>query len=60
MMNTKFSGLREEGDPLVGDHVAIPGCPGTGHVMWSQDGAPKIACPVERNLSPRVVVPIPL
>ena len=31
IMSTKFSGLTEESDPLLGNREAIPGCPSTGN-----------------------------
>ena len=30
-MNTKFSGVRGESDPLLGKREAMPGCPVTGN-----------------------------
>ena len=42
VMNTKFSGLSEESDPLLGHRGAIPGCPMTDHfTVPSPDGAPR-------------------
>ncbi len=31
VMNTKFSGLTAESDPLLGNRAALPGCPVTSH-----------------------------
>ncbi len=31
MMSTKFSGMTEESDPLLGNRAGIPGCPVTSH-----------------------------
>jgi deferrochelatase/peroxidase EfeB len=31
IMSTKFSGLTEESDPLLGNRLAIPGCPATDY-----------------------------
>ena len=39
LMNTKFSGLTGESDPLLGDRQAIPGCPVTGNfTRQKEDG----------------------
>ncbi|HEY5893062.1 MAG TPA: hypothetical protein VIT91_07505 [Chthoniobacterales bacterium] len=38
MMSTKFSGLTEESDPLVGNRQSIQGCPVTGNFSISTDG----------------------
>ena len=38
IMNTKFSGLSGESDPLLGNREPIPGCPVTGDFMIQQDG----------------------
>ncbi len=41
-MNTKFSGLTNESDPLLGNREAIPGCPVTGNfTVPSADGPPR-------------------
>ena len=37
MMNTKFSGLTGESDPLLGNRQAIPGCPVTGDFNMPQE-----------------------
>jgi Dyp-type peroxidase family len=37
LMNTKFSGLTEESDPLLGNRQVIPGCPVTDH-FTKQEG----------------------
>lgn len=39
-MNTKFSGLTDENDPLVGIREALPGCPISGNFTVPKDGAP--------------------
>ena len=36
--NTKFSGLRGESDPLLGNRVAIPGCPVSGDFTIQKAG----------------------
>ncbi len=38
MMNTKFSGLTGESDPLLGNREALPGCPVTGDFIMQEDG----------------------
>ena len=38
VMNTKFSGLTGESDPLLGNREAIPGCPVTGNFTVPEDG----------------------
>jgi deferrochelatase/peroxidase EfeB len=38
IMSTKFSGLTEESDPLLGNREAIPGCPVTGDFTRPEDG----------------------
>lgn len=38
IMNTKFSGLSGESDPLLGNREPIPGCPVTGDFIIQQDG----------------------
>jgi Dyp-type peroxidase family len=41
-MSTKFSGLTDESDPLLGRREAIPGCPVTGNfTLPSADGSPR-------------------
>jgi hypothetical protein len=40
MMNSKFSGLTGESDPLLGTRAPIPGCPVTGDFTIQQDGGP--------------------
>ena len=40
MVNTKFSGLSGESDPLVGTRDAIPGCPITSGFTRPNDGRP--------------------
>jgi deferrochelatase/peroxidase EfeB len=40
MVNSKFSGLTGESDPLVGTRAPIPGCPVTGDFTIQQDGGP--------------------
>ncbi len=41
-MNTKFSGLTDESDPLLGNRVAIPGCPVTSNfTMPDGNGVPR-------------------
>ena len=37
MMNTKFSGLTGESDPLLGNREAIPGCPVTSNFTEPKD-----------------------
>jgi hypothetical protein len=39
-MNSKFSGLTGESDPLLGGRTPIPGCPMTGDFTIQQDGGP--------------------
>jgi deferrochelatase/peroxidase EfeB len=39
MMNTKFSGLTGESDPLLGNGEAVPGCPITGGFTMPGDGS---------------------
>ena len=39
IMNTKFSGLTGESDPLIGNREAIPGCPVTGDFTMPGDGS---------------------
>jgi len=43
MMNTKFSGLTDESDPLLGNRAAMPGCPVTGHFTMPEEngGVPR-------------------
>lgn len=42
MINIKFSGLTNESDPLVGNRVALPGCPVTHQfTLPAEDGAPR-------------------
>lgn len=42
MMNTKFSGLTGESDPLIGNRAAIPGCPVTHEFTFPrEDGPPR-------------------
>jgi deferrochelatase/peroxidase EfeB len=38
MASTKFSGLADESDPLVGTRHPIPGCPVTGNFTLQSDG----------------------
>lgn len=38
MMNTKFSGLTNESDPLLGNRAAIPGCPASDHFTLPREG----------------------
>ncbi len=38
IMNTKFSGLSGESDPLLGNREAIPGCPVTDNFIVPEDG----------------------
>jgi Dyp-type peroxidase family len=38
MMNTKFSGMTGESDPLLGNREPIPGCPVTGDFNIQADG----------------------
>jgi deferrochelatase/peroxidase EfeB len=38
IMNTKFSGLTGESDPLLGNREAIPACPVTGDFTRPEDG----------------------
>jgi len=38
IMNTKFSGLTGESDPLLGNRAAIPGCPITRDFTTPEDG----------------------
>jgi Dyp-type peroxidase family len=40
MMNSKFSGLTGESDPLLGGRTPIPGCAVTGDFTIQQDGGP--------------------
>jgi hypothetical protein len=40
MMNSKFSGLTGETDPLVGSRTPIPGCPVIGDFTIQRDGGP--------------------
>ncbi len=41
-MNTKFSGLTNESDPLLGNREALPGCPVTGNfTVPAADGPPR-------------------
>lgn len=39
MMSTKFSGLTDESDPLLGHRQPIPGCPVTGNFTLPVDGS---------------------
>jgi hypothetical protein len=39
IMNTKFSGLTGESDPLLGNREAILGCPVTGDFTTPGDGS---------------------
>src|SRR4029079_13860768 len=42
MMNTKFSGLTGESDPLIGNRASITGCPATdGFTLPREDGLPR-------------------
>jgi deferrochelatase/peroxidase EfeB len=38
IMNTKFSGLSGESDPLLGNREPIPGCPVTDDFIIQEDG----------------------
>lgn len=38
-VNTKFSGLTGESDPLIGNREAIPGCPVTDNFTMQKDGS---------------------
>ncbi len=38
MMNTKFSGLTNESDPLLGNRAELPGCPVTNQFTKPEDG----------------------
>ena len=38
MMNTKFSGLSGESDPLLGNREPLPGCPITDEFVMQEDG----------------------
>jgi Dyp-type peroxidase family len=37
LMNTKFSALTEESDPLLGNRDPIPGCPVTDNFTWQKE-----------------------
>ena len=39
IMNTKFSGLTGESDPLLGNRQSLPGCPVTGNFTMPEDGS---------------------
>ncbi|MBS0643815.1 MAG: peroxidase [Proteobacteria bacterium] len=39
IMSTKFNGMAEEGDPLLGNRAPIPGCPVTDRFVWSREGS---------------------
>jgi len=39
IMNSKFSGMSGESDPLLGDREPIPGCPVTADFTMPQDGS---------------------
>ena len=34
-MGSKFDGLSEESDPLLGNRLPLPGCPRDGHIQHS-------------------------
>ena len=36
-MNTKFNGMTEESDPLLGNRAPIHGCPVTNRFTWTRD-----------------------
>ena len=38
IINTKFSGLTEESDPLLGNREAVPGCPVMANFTWPANG----------------------
>jgi hypothetical protein len=38
MASTKFSGLTDESDPLLGNRQPLPGCPATDHFTVQRDG----------------------
>jgi len=40
MMGTKFDGLSEESDPLLGNRAAVGSCPYTGNFSLPREGAP--------------------
>ena len=40
IMGTKFDGLSEESDPLLGDRAAVGACPITANFTMPRDGAP--------------------
>jgi deferrochelatase/peroxidase EfeB len=40
LMSTKFNGLSEESDPLIGNRAAVGDCPYTGNFYLPRDGAP--------------------
>jgi len=42
MMNTKFDGLSEESDPILGNRAAVGGCPGAGNFSMPREGAPPL------------------
>lgn len=41
MMSTKFDGLSEESDPLLGNRTAVGSCPYTGNFSTPRDTAPR-------------------
>jgi deferrochelatase/peroxidase EfeB len=40
LMSTKFNGLSEESDPLIGNRAAVGECPYTGNFSLPRDGSP--------------------
>jgi deferrochelatase/peroxidase EfeB len=43
IMSTKFDGLSEESDPILGNRVAVGDCPYTGNFSMPREGAPPLA-----------------
>jgi deferrochelatase/peroxidase EfeB len=42
LMSTKFNGLSEESDPLLGTRVSVGDCPYTGNFSVPREGAPPL------------------
>ena len=57
-MASKFSGLTDESDPLLGTRQTIPGCPVTSDFTMPKEAACRGASPACRSSSPCAAAPI--
>jgi hypothetical protein len=54
LISTKFDGLTDESDPLVGDRLPIPGCPVTSNfTVQRENAAPRRITGVPRFVTVR-------